>query len=99
MFSCEFCEIPKNNFFTEHLLTTASNCRLKNKKFKALFFKAFRHNSFMKEVNERAKSTKVKSMEWFLYDRDLRYEIVNYNKIAQMFSLKNDGKFRDLMNL
>ena len=99
MFSCEFCEIPKNTFFTEPLLTTASNSRLKNKKFKALFFKAFRHNSFMKEVNERARSTEVKSMEWFLYDRDLRYEIVNYNKIAQVFSLKNDGKFRNLMIL
>ena len=24
MFSCEFCEIFKNNFFTEHLWTTAS---------------------------------------------------------------------------
>ena len=24
MFSCEFCEIPKNTFFTEHLWPTAS---------------------------------------------------------------------------
>ena len=24
MFSCEFCEIPKNTFFTEHLWATAS---------------------------------------------------------------------------
>ena len=24
MFSCEFCEISKNNFLTEHLWTTAS---------------------------------------------------------------------------
>ena len=24
MFSCEFCEISKNTFFTEHLLVTAS---------------------------------------------------------------------------
>ena len=24
VFSCEFCEISKNNFFTEHLWTTAS---------------------------------------------------------------------------
>ena len=24
MFSCEFCEISKNNFFAEHLWTTAS---------------------------------------------------------------------------
>ena len=24
VFSCEFCEIPKNTFFTEHLWTTAS---------------------------------------------------------------------------
>ena len=25
VFSCEFCEISKNTFFTEHLWTTASN--------------------------------------------------------------------------
>ena len=25
MFSCEFCEISKNTFFTEHLQTTASD--------------------------------------------------------------------------
>ena len=25
-FSCEFCEISKNTFFTEHLWTTASVC-------------------------------------------------------------------------
>ena len=27
VFSCEFCEIFKNTFFTEHLWTTASNLR------------------------------------------------------------------------
>ena len=27
MFSCEFCEIFKNTFFTEHLRTTASVVR------------------------------------------------------------------------
>ena len=27
VFSCEFCEISKNTFFTEHLWTTASSCR------------------------------------------------------------------------
>ena len=26
MYSCEFCEISKNTFFTEHLWTTASSC-------------------------------------------------------------------------
>ena len=26
VFSCEFCEIFKNTFFTEHLRTTASIC-------------------------------------------------------------------------
>ena len=26
VFSSEFCEISKNNFFTEHLWTTASKC-------------------------------------------------------------------------
>ena len=25
MFSCEFCEVSKNTFFTEHLRATASN--------------------------------------------------------------------------
>ena len=28
VFSCEFCEISKNNFFTEHLRTTAFDKRL-----------------------------------------------------------------------
>ena len=27
MFSCEFCEIFKNTFFTEHLWTTASEVK------------------------------------------------------------------------
>ena len=27
VFSCEFCEIFKNTFFTEHVWTTASRCR------------------------------------------------------------------------
>ena len=27
VFSCEFCEISKNTFFTEHLWTTPSECR------------------------------------------------------------------------
>ena len=29
VFSCEFREISKNNFFTEHLRTTASRCMIK----------------------------------------------------------------------
>ena len=37
VFSCEFCEISKNPFFTEHLWTTVSNhnysCTLENPKF------------------------------------------------------------------
>ena len=28
VFSCEFCEISENTFFTEHLRTTASGCRV-----------------------------------------------------------------------
>ena len=31
VFSCEFCEISKNTFFTEHLWTSASN-KVANKK-------------------------------------------------------------------
>ena len=34
VFSCEFCEISKNNFFTEHLPTTASRENLKTAIFK-----------------------------------------------------------------
>ena len=30
MFSCEFCEISKNNFFTEHFWTTASISNFKH---------------------------------------------------------------------
>ena len=30
MFSCEFCEISKNTFFTEYLRTTASNIYREN---------------------------------------------------------------------
>ena len=29
MFSCDFCEISKNTFFTEHLWGTASNSSLR----------------------------------------------------------------------
>ena len=29
MFSCEFCEISKNTFFTEHILATASVSHIK----------------------------------------------------------------------
>ena len=31
MFSCEYCEIFKNNYFGEHLRTTASYFMKKNK--------------------------------------------------------------------
>ena len=31
VFSCKFCEISKNTFFTEHLWTTASQSRPDNK--------------------------------------------------------------------
>ena len=34
MFSCEFCEISKNTFFTEHLLATASLDDVMGKKVK-----------------------------------------------------------------
>ena len=33
VFSCEFCEISKNTFFTEHLMTTASLCNQARQKF------------------------------------------------------------------
>ena len=33
-FSCEFCKIPKNTFFTEHLWATASKTKQKNQTLK-----------------------------------------------------------------
>ena len=30
VFSCEFCEISENTFFTEHLRTTASEKKIEN---------------------------------------------------------------------
>ena len=39
VFSCEFCEISKNTFFTEHLQATASNLGRKFKSAKLIFQK------------------------------------------------------------
>ena len=36
MFSCEFCEISKNTFFTEHLRATDSGVSKNDRKFKQL---------------------------------------------------------------
>ena len=41
MFSCEFCEISKNSFFTEHLRTTASDLVFQKQPPKVLFQKSF----------------------------------------------------------
>ena len=37
VFSCEFCQISKNNFFTEHLWTAASEQIDMRENFKSLF--------------------------------------------------------------
>ena len=39
VFSCEFCEIFKNTFFTEHLRTTASRCKQREKKNKIKYIR------------------------------------------------------------
>ena len=36
VFSCEFCEISKNTFFTEHLWTTVSDIKKDNSNFKLI---------------------------------------------------------------
>ena len=38
MFACEFCEISKNTFFTEHLWTITSNASLNFNIYSILFF-------------------------------------------------------------
>ena len=92
-FSCEFCEISKSTFFTEHIWTTAS----KKMTFRLWFswrfseiLKSFSWKcsigsvgvwltfSWRKSLYYRSESIDLqsKSMDWFLYGRDLRHERV-----------------------
>ena len=41
MFSCEFCEISKNSFFTEHLWATASGVPIILCSFMETFYRRF----------------------------------------------------------
>ena len=57
VFSCEFCKISKNTFFTEHLRTTASNTNnyhkvyQKTQKLKSTFYcKRHQENKLVNEV-------------------------------------------------
>ena len=57
VFSCEFCKISKNTFFTEHLRTTASNPNnyhkvyQKTQKLKSTFYcKRHQENTLVNEV-------------------------------------------------
>ena len=59
VFSCEFCEISKNNFFTEYLRTTASTSNYENlilvvRAFWYIWSQKFckRHNQFFTKTQE-----------------------------------------------
>ena len=55
MFSCEICEIFKNNYFEEHLWTTASKLSLKrdsDKMFSCEFCKLFT-NTYLVGIYEQ----------------------------------------------
>ena len=64
MFSCEFCEISKNIFFTQHLWVTAS-----------VFFQNLRQSSFSHTNlslcldNHCMKSVQIRSYFWLVFSR------------------------------
>ena len=62
MFSCEFCELFKNTFFTEHLQATAS-VGSKNNSFKT---KQWSHQEMLYEIRDLPISDNI---------RDISYEI------------------------
>ena len=73
VFSREFCELFKNTYFVEDLRTTEIPER------KSLF------NPFITEtviIRNQSIDLQSKSIDWFLYDNDLRLERVN--KVASL---------------
>ena len=82
VFSCGFSEIFKNTFFTEHPWTTASkDTSLKTlniNRSNQLNSKSRLILSCRRSLSYRNQSTDLlcKSMDWFLYDRELHHERV-----------------------
>ena len=73
VFSGEFCELFKNTYFVEDLRTTEIPER------ESLF------NPFITEtviIRNQSIDLQSKSIDWFLYDNDLRLERVN--KVASL---------------
>ena len=73
VFSREFCELFKNTYFVEDLRTTEIPER------ESLF------NPFITEtviIRNQSIDLQSKSIDWFLYDNDLRLERVN--KVASL---------------
>ena len=50
VFSCEFCEISKNAFSTEHLWTTASELTLEKGGYVIIYVKALTEMLFLTEI-------------------------------------------------
>ena len=67
VFSCEFCEISKNTFFTEHLRATAS---------------ALYHNSLKETCQEKTKNFRYPIMYFLPEDQDnFRFFVTNHSPV------------------
>ena len=69
MFSCEFCEISKNTFFTEHIWATASGFYSEKQQFKrlAVFSSIFVNNTkIIADYNFVAPLRSGREIEWIL---------------------------------
>ena len=75
VFSREFCELFKKTYFVEDLRTTVSEIPERESLF----------NPFITEtviIRNQSIDLQSKSIDWFLYDNDLRLERVN--KVASL---------------
>ena len=88
MFSCEFCEISKNTFFTEHLQTTASVETVR----KACNFikKRLQHRYFPVNIPE--------FLEQLFFIEQLRSMLLNYVLVSERIFNK-ESYWRDLISL
>ena len=62
VFSCEFCEISKSTFFTEHLRTTASSAHIAS-----LPSEVYNHASFFMWICFKKSSTKKSAISKIFY--------------------------------
>ena len=74
-FSCEFCEISKNTFFTEHLLATASCTSFFVVSSSKTFFCSLWKNKNKSTQTQAARQWKL---EIFSYNTQLQFEITSY---------------------